>query len=164
MSNGVPIGAPFGLQMPEWDIRVTNRSGSTRSAGDILKLDLDLGTEAANYQVGSELSAFANGEAPIAGAQCGVQICAVLLEDIADDANGMCRVYGLVDVQSGGNIDPTANSGESRALTVAADYRLGSAAAANNEGVYAIGLAATGSAGALTTVLWNGFTFGTFGT
>lgn len=164
MSSGVPIGAPFGLQMPTWDIRITNRTGSTRSKGDILKLDLDLGTEATDNNVGHALSGLANGEAAIAGAQCGVQVCCVCLEDIEDDKAGQARVYGMVDVASGGDVDPTGGSGEHRAHTTGSSYRLGSASAANDQGVYAIALASTGAAGVLTTVLWNGFTFGTMGT
>lgn len=167
MSNGVPVGAPFGLQLPVWDIRITNRSGSDRSKGQILKLDLDMGSEATDNQPGHALSGLSNGEAPIAGAQCGVQICVVLLEDVADDATGNARVYGRVDAMSGGALTYTDGSGESRALTVDTDYTLHPTAAANNQGVYAIGIGDTGASladGLLSTVLWNGFTWGTMGT
>ena len=164
MSSGVPIGAPFGLQLPEWDIRITNRTGDTRTAGQILRLDLDLNTEATDNEPGHALSGLSNGEAPVAGKQTGTQICVVLLEDIEDDKTGMARVYGRVDVASGGAITFSAGSEESRALTVAADYTLGAAAAATAEGIYAIGIdpdGATPADGLLTPVLWNGFTWAT---
>lgn len=158
MSSGVPIGAPFGLQMPEWDIRVTNRTGGDLVAGDIMQLDFAaLSSEATDNNPGHELSGLANGIASTADLMTGLQICVVLLENIADDANGMCRVYGRVTAKGGATVDI---SSDGAALTVAAG-KLGGHAS-DGKGIYAIALADTVD-GTLVEVLWNGFTWGTAG-
>ena len=45
MSSGVPIGAPFGLQLPVNDCQVTNRTGGDLTKGAIMRLAFEDFTE-----------------------------------------------------------------------------------------------------------------------
>ena len=160
MSNGVPIGAPFGLQLPVNDCRVSNRTGGNLTKGAIMRLAFEDFTEseATDNNPGHVLSGLANGIAAVAAGMSGMQICVVLLEDIADDASGMCRVYGRVEAQGGSAVDI---SSAGPALTVGTAQLGGHAT--DGQGIYAIALADAPSDGSLVEVLWNGFSWGTAG-
>ena len=158
MAMGVPVGAPWGLQLPEWDIRVTNRTGGNLAKGRLMQLDfVALGSEATDNNPGHELSGLANGIAVTADAMTGLQIVVVLLEDINDDANGMCRVYGRVEAMGSATVDI---SSAGAALTVTATELGGHAS--DGKGIYAIALEDTAD-DTLSEVLWNGFSWGTAG-
>ena len=162
MSFGVPIGAPYGLQIPEHDIRVTNRTGVALVTGNIAALDVILATAADNNNVGSKTSGLASLDTPVEGSMIGTNINVVLLEDIADGAEGMVRVYGRVKVMGGGTVDVSDTSGENVCLTVGADYKI-HGVAADKQGMYAIGLEDLAD-DTLSEVLWNGFGWGNHAT
>ena len=152
MSNGPSVNAPFGLSLPVHDIRVTNRTGSTVARGRLMQLDfVSLGSEATSNTEGIELSGLANGIAVTADAMAGLQIVVVALSDIADDANGMCRVYGRVKAMGSATVDI---SSAGAALTVTASELGGHAS--DGKGIYAIALEDTAD-DTLSEVLWNGF-------
>tara|TARA_R110002124_G_scaffold113388_1_gene267715 strand:+ start:12510 stop:12986 length:477 start_codon:yes stop_codon:yes gene_type:complete len=151
MSSGVPIGAPYGLAIPNHDIRITNRCGTNCTKGQILQLDLACAEESTDNNSGHKLSGLANGINPEATANgnAGRQICVVLLEDIADNAEGTARVQGRVEAEGSDAIAIGLG------LTVLAARTLG-VAATDGQGIYFIALEATVD-NTLTEGLWNGF-------
>ena len=146
------IGAPFGLSLPEYDIRVTNRTGGDLATGRLMKLDLALSDgDVTVITEGSESAGVSNGIAVDADGRAGEQIVVVLLEDIADDANGMCRVYGRVKAMGSATVD-ISSTGVSLCVTAT---ELGGHAS-DGKGVFAIALEDTAD-DTLSEVLWNGF-------
>jgi hypothetical protein len=151
MSMDISTNAPYGLSVGVQDIRITNRAGADCTKGQVLQLDLACASEATDNGEGHVLSGLANCIDPEATANgnAGRQICVVLLEDIADNAQGNARVYGRVKAEG------SATVAIGLGITVLAARTLG-AAAADGQGIYFIALEATAD-GSLTEGLWNGF-------
>ena len=154
MSMDISTNAPYGLSMGVQDIRITNRAGADCTKGQILRLDLECGSEATDNNEGHALSGLANCVDPeqAAAGNAGRQICVVLLEDIADDGVGMARVYGRVKAEGSATVAIGLGCSVLAARTLSDEV-------ADGEGCYFIALEATAD-GTLTEGLWNGFGWG----
>lgn len=148
-----------GLQIQNIDVRVIMRGGAA-AVGDVLQFDLSAEDgDVSTVDIGSDTSIFRNVSAPTATGVAGGSWNCVALEAIADNAEGLVRVFGIcqayVIAASG-----SPAIGSRLVPTTAKNFDLVSAA---GESYRAMSLAAvtTPTTRELATVLVNGI--GSFG-
>ena len=106
------MGEFIATTLPAWGMafadkvaRIRNRSGATRTRGQVLVFDLAL-TVATNYKIGDRESAYVNCVQATA-AEDGFGLYCILLEDIEDGQEGRALIWGRALCAFDAGQDPT---------------------------------------------------------